>query len=101
MSIRTRILLLTYRDEDDLLAVYSSPFVHELEDFCGLVLDVGGRLLSLEIGLCGEGGWRGCHWSGRGHGSGSEEGRARRLRDIEKVDRTSEWCGHGAAMADG
>lgn len=28
-------------------------------------------------------------------------GRARRLRDIEKVDRTSEWCGHGAAMADG
>lgn len=42
MSIRTRILLPTYRDEDDLLAVYSSPFVHELEDFCGLVLDVGG-----------------------------------------------------------
>lgn len=76
MNIRTRIRLLTYRDEDDLLAVYSSPFVHELEDFCGLVLDVGGRLLSLEIGLCGEGGWRGCHWSGRGPrvGMGGGEG---------------------------
>lgn len=93
MSIRSRVRLPTYSDEDDLFAVYSSPFVYELEDFCGRVVDVGGGLLSVEVGLCGEGGRSGCHWSG---GVGREGG----LCDMEKVVRTSgrtshEWTGGG------
>lgn len=96
MSIRPRVRLPTYSDEDDLFAVYSSPFVYELEDFCGRVVDVGGGLLSVEVGLCGEGGRSGCHWSG---GVGREGG----LCDMEKrFVRVVEQVTNGrAAVADG
>lgn len=96
MSIRPRVRLPTYSDEDDLFAVYSSPFVYELEDFCGRVVDVGGGLLSMEVGLCGEGGRSGCHWSG---GVGREGG----LCDMEKrFVRVVEQVTNGrAAVADG
>lgn len=96
MSIRPRVWLPTYSDEDDLFAVYSSPFVYELEDFCGRVVDVGGGLLSVEVGLCGEGGRSGCHWSG---GVGREGG----LCDMEKrFVRVVEQVTNGrAAVADG
>lgn len=63
----------TYSDEDDLFAIYSSPFIYELEDFGCLLLDVRGRFLSLKIGLRGEGVWRGFHWGGRGVGGGDGE----------------------------
>lgn len=63
----------TYSDEDDLFAIYSSPFIYELEDFSCLLLDVRGRFLSLKIGLGGEGGWRGFHWGGRGVAGGAGE----------------------------
>lgn len=63
----------TYSDEDDLFAIYSSPFIYELEDFRCLLLDVRGGFLSLKIGLRGEGGWRGFHWGGMGVGGGEGE----------------------------